>query len=121
MKKILAADDDLTLLEFYKALFSEAGFEIDTATDSAMAVQKYMDTKPDLLVLDVDMPAGGGKRAFTALRKLLQLGVPVIFVTGMPEKVQDFSLTEQKVSIFQKPVDGEALLAEVRRLLKLAP
>lgn len=67
------------------------------------------------------MPAGGGTRVFTAIRKLLQLGVPVIFVTGMPEKVQDFSLTEQKVSIFQKPVDGEALLAEVRRLLKLPP
>ena len=121
MKKILAADDDLTLLEFYKALFSDAGFEIETATDSAMAVQKYMDTKPDLLVLDVDMPAGGGKRVFSAIRRLLQLGVPVIFVTGMPEKVQDLPLTEQKVSIFQKPVDGEALLAEVRRLLKIAP
>jgi len=121
MKKILAADDDTTLLEFYKALFLDAGFEVETATDSASAMQKYMDTHPDLLVLDVDMPAGGGKRVFTTVRQILDLGVPVIFVTGLPEKVQDIPLSADKVSIFQKPVDGEALLTEVRRLLKIDP
>ena len=39
MIKILAADDDQGMLEFYKALFSEAGFEVATAPDGAAAME----------------------------------------------------------------------------------
>ncbi len=116
--KILAADDDPGMLEFYKALFSDAGFEVETAEDGVSAMEKCLDFKPDLLVLDVDMPAGGGERVFNVARRLLQLGIPVVFVTGLPEQVQLAALTHQAVSVFQKPVTAEALLAEVRRLLK---
>jgi len=119
MIKILAADDDQGMLEFYKALFSEAGFEVATAPDGAAAMERCLSFKPDLLVLDVDMPGGGGERTFVLARKILQLGVPVIFVTGLPERVQNFALFEEKVCILQKPVAAAALLAEVRRLLKL--
>ncbi|MCM2268251.1 MAG: response regulator [Elusimicrobiales bacterium] len=116
MLKILAADDDPAILEFYVSLFTDGGFEVQTAPDGASAMEKCLDFKPDLLVLDVDMPGGGGGRVFNLSRKILQLGLPVIFVTGLPEQVQHTALSEQKVSIFQKPVKGEALLAEARRL-----
>jgi two-component system alkaline phosphatase synthesis response regulator PhoP len=119
MKKILAADDDQGMLDLYKALFTDAGFEVDIAFDGVGVMDKCLDFKPDLLVLDVDMPGGGGERSFIMARKILQLGIPVIFVTGLPERVQNFALYEDKVSIFQKPVKGDALLAEVNRLLKL--
>lgn len=119
MAKILAADDDPGMLEFYKALLTEAGFETVTAPDGAAVMDKCLDFKPDLLVLDVDMPSGGGERAFVLVRKILQLGLPVVFVTGLPERVQNFALFEEHVSIFQKPVRADALLAEIRRLLKI--
>lgn len=119
MKKILAADDDKGMREFYRALLTEAGFEVETAEDGAAVMAKYLDFKPDLLLLDVDMPGGGGERPFVLARKILQTGVPVVFVTGLPERVQRFALSEEKVSIFRKPVDAEGLLAEIRRLLKL--
>lgn len=118
MAKILAADDDPGMLEFYNALLTEAGFEVATAPDGASVMTKCLDFRPDLLVLDVDMPAGGGERAFVLARKILQLGLPVIFVTGLPERVQNFALFEEQVSIFQKPVSADALLAEIGRLLK---
>ena len=116
MAKILAADDDHGMQEFYKGLFVDAGFEVETAADGASAMEKCLDFKPDLLVLDVDMPAGGGERVFNLTRLILQLGVPVIFVTGLPERVQLTALAHQVVSIFQKPVNAGALLAEARRL-----
>lgn len=119
MKRILAADDDPGMLELYKALFAEAGFQVDTCEDGASAMDKCLNFKPDLLVLDVDMPGGGGERAFVMARKILAMGIPVIFVTGLPERVQGFALFEDKVSIFQKPVNCEALLAETGRLLEL--
>jgi len=117
MAKILAADDDPAMLEYYKALFSEEGLEIETAVDGASALDKYLDTHPDLLILDVDMPNGGGERVFSVIRRILQLGKPVIFVTGLPEKVQGMALTYRWVSIFRKPAKGDELLGEVKRLL----
>jgi two-component system chemotaxis response regulator CheB len=117
MAKILAADDDAAMTDYYKALFSEAGFEVETAADGAAALDKYLDAHPDLLILDVDMPNGGGERLFSIIRRILQLGKPVIFVTGMPERVQNLALTYRWVSIFGKPVNGDALLGEVNRLL----
>jgi DNA-binding response OmpR family regulator len=117
MAKILAADDDMAMVDYYKALFSEAGFEVETAADGAAALDKYLEVHPDLLILDVDMPNGGGERLFNIIRRILQLGKPVIFVTGLPEKVQNLALTYRWVSIFRKPVKGEELLGEVKRLL----
>ena len=120
MPTILAADDDQAMITYYEALFFEAGFKIETALDGVSALDKCLDVHPDLLILDVDMPNGGGARLFNTIRRILQLGKPVIFVTGLPEKVQGLALTYQLVSIFQKPVKGEALLGEVRRLLAAA-
>lgn len=120
MVKILAADDDQLMTAYYTALFSEAGMEISTAEDGASALDKCLHFNPDLLILDVDMPNGGGPHVFTVIRRILQLGKPVIFVTGLPERVQKLPLTYQLVSIFEKPVNGDALLGEVRRLLVAA-
>jgi len=119
MKKILAADAAPGLLEFYKALFSEAGFEVETAPDGAIALDKYLHFKPDLLVLDVELPEIAGERFFWLVRKRLQAGLPAVFVTALPEKVRKSVLAEEKVSVLRKPVKGGELLAEVNRLLKL--
>jgi len=120
MPKILAADDDQLMVAYYTALFSEAGMEIETAEDGLTALDKCLSFKPDLLLLDVDMPYYSGERVFTVIRRILQLGKPVIFVTGLPEKVQTLALTYERVSVFGKPVVGEALLGEVKRMLAAA-
>lgn len=117
MVKILAADDDQIIAEYYSVLFSGAGWAVETADNGASALDKCLDFKPDLLVLDVNMPDGGGELVFNVLRRILQLGKPIIFVTGLPERVRSLPLTYQWVSVFPKPVNGEALLAEAKRLL----
>ena len=118
MAKILAVDDDLCLLELYKEIFSKAGFEIQTAEDAATAIQRYQEFKPDLLVLDVDMPAGGGRKVFDRLRNLFVVGTPIIFSTGKPESVEKLG-KNFNVSILKKPVNPEALINEVKKLLKI--
>jgi CheY-like chemotaxis protein len=109
MARILAVDDDLSILEIYKEIFAGAGFEIATAEDAVSAVTRYQDFKPDLLVLDVDMPAGGGQKVFDRLRNLFQTATPIIFSTGMPESV----------AVLKKPVNAGQLVAEAKRLLKI--
>ncbi|OIO05105.1 MAG: hypothetical protein AUJ51_00420 [Elusimicrobia bacterium CG1_02_56_21] len=117
MPKILAADDDQIIVSYYETLFSGAGWEVKTAEDGASALDKCLDFNPDLLVLDVDMPCGGGALVFSVIRRILQLGKPIIFVTGLPERVRGLALTYKGVSVFPKPVKGEMLLAEAKRLL----
>ncbi len=118
MAKILAVDDDLNILELYREIFSKAGFDIQTAEDAASAVMKYQDFKPDLLVLDVDMPAGGGQKVYDRLRNLFQTDTPIIFSTGMPENVQNLE-KNLNVSVLKKPVHPEQLIAEAKKLLKI--
>ena len=118
MAKILAIDDDLCILELYKEIFSKAGFQIQTAEDASSAVMRYQDFKPDLLVLDVDIPAGGGQKVFDRLRNLLMVGTPIIFSTGVPERVENLG-KNFNVSILKKPVNPEALIKEAKKLLKM--
>lgn len=117
MKKILAADDDQGLLALYQAIFSGAGYEVLLAPDGDKAMELFLSEAPDLLVLDVDMPGGGGGRVFSITRRILATGVPVIFVTGHSERVLDSALLHDKVVILPKPLDERELLAQTRRLL----
>lgn len=108
--KVLAVDDDERMCLFYEALFLDAGYEVRTAADAAAALDLYHEFGPDFLVLDAEIPAGGGEKVFETLRKVLLTGTPVIFVTGLPDRVSYFALTGQDVRIFRKPVGGEELL-----------
>ncbi len=116
MAKILAVDDDLCILELYKEIFSKAGFEIETAEDASAAMMKFQTVKPDLLVLDVDMPAGGGQKVFDRLRNLLLASTPIIFSTGSPERVSGLA-RNFNVVILKKPVNPELLIDTARKLL----
>lgn len=111
MKKILAVDDDKTMTELYAAIFSDSGYEVVTAIDSNAGIARLSEFKPDLLILDAEMPGGGGERIFRLVRAAPGKPVPVIFVTGKPERVIDFALRQTKVRIFSKPVSNDALLA----------
>ncbi|HBB67409.1 MAG: hypothetical protein A2081_01175 [Elusimicrobia bacterium GWC2_61_19] len=116
MLKILAVDDDLYILELYKALFLGEGFLVETAEDTLGALVKYHEFKPDLMILDVDMPAGGGQKVFERLRNVFESRIPVIFSTGLPESVAHLAKSAS-VAILKKPVMNEKLLSEVKRLL----
>ena len=117
MSKILAVDDDLFILELYKTILTEAGYEVETAEDAMSSVTKFQEFKPDLLILDVEMPAGGGEKVFDRLRNLFMVTIPIIFSTGIPESVECYA-GQDNVTILKKPVNKETLLNEIKRLLK---
>lgn len=116
MALILAVDDDVAMTDFYRALFEEAGYTVKTAPDATSALILLRQISPDLIVLDAEMPAGGGEKVFEIARDVLGRGVPVIFVTGMPERVSRFALTKTKVRVFSKPVKADELLSTVAEM-----
>ncbi|MDO8806601.1 MAG: response regulator [Elusimicrobiota bacterium] len=117
LARILAVDDESVMTDFYTELLSDAGYEVKTAPDATAAMELYYDFKPDLIVLDAEMPGGGGERVFRIARTVLGSEVPVIFVTGLPERVMDFALTHSNVRVYKKTVKNEELLAAIKEML----
>jgi len=82
-KTVLIADDDRAHLEMLALRFKSVGFRVLTAVDGLEALMTVMRESPDLLVLDIDMPASDG---FSVAERLLRdtriRPIPVIFCTG---------------------------------------
>jgi len=116
--KILVVDDDFSILQLYTEILSKEGFEMQIAEDAIGAVTKFQDFKPDLVILDVDMPAGGGKKVFERLRIQFASPTPILFSTGSPESVANLA-RNMNVSILKKPLTREILVSTVKKLLKI--
>ncbi|MDO8804738.1 MAG: response regulator [Elusimicrobiota bacterium] len=117
--KILVVDDDISILQLYTEILSKIGFEIQTAEDAIGAVTKYQSFKPDLIILDVDMPAGGGRKVFERLRLQLASSTPILFSTGSPESVASLA-KNINVTVLKKPLTRELLISAVKKLLQMA-
>ena len=82
--KILAVDDEPDQLEMVGLLLQEEGFAIETATNGAEALEIIYRSKPDLILMDVAMPAMNGFAACEALRKdPTTAAIPVLILTGL--------------------------------------
>ena len=118
-RKVLAVDDDPTILELYTEILSKAGFEVQTAEDTVSAVTKFQESKPDIILLDVEMPAGGGRKVFERLRLQLADPTPVLFATAVPASVSDLE-KNLNVLVIKKPVTPGVLVGAVKDLLKIS-
>lgn len=68
-KKILFADDDLDFLEATQLMLLDKGFDVETASDGVMAVEKYREIMPDITFMDIKMPEIDGYEAFSRIIK----------------------------------------------------
>ncbi|HBE88793.1 MAG TPA: hypothetical protein DDW67_06595 [Elusimicrobia bacterium] len=117
MKKILAVEDDLSTQKYYRELFSAEGYEVTLAGDATGGVMQFRAVRPDLVILDAEMPGGGGERVFEMIREIMESGVPVLFVTGMPGRVEKFTETYANVGVLAKPADSDVLLARAAEMI----
>ena len=117
---VLIADDDSNMLNALRLRLQEDDFEVVTAKDSYNALAKAVERVPDLLILDVNMPAGDGFSVQERLQKLDALReVPVIYVTGdKSQRLDDVAEQHGAVTLFHKPFDSERLIATIRQVLK---
>lgn len=82
--QVLIVDDELSLRIFLRTLFQTGGHEAVVARNGQEGMLRARERRPDLIVLDVMMPGGGGLEMYRALRKDDGLaGVPVIMLSGV--------------------------------------
>src|SRR5262245_3775650 len=84
-KKVLAVDDDPSIGNFVKVKLEKTGrFEVTATTDGRGAVLKAKELRPDLILLDIDMPAIGGNELAAALQKEPSTaGIPILFLSSL--------------------------------------
>ena len=81
--KVMIVEDDNDICEMYAMAFMKKGFTVYTAPDGKIAIQKFSNKKPDILLLDILMPNVDGYQVLAEVRKDLKKYVPVIMLTNL--------------------------------------
>ncbi|MCX5792976.1 MAG: response regulator [Elusimicrobia bacterium] len=115
--KILAVDDETNILEYYSALLTKTGYIVETAAEATAAIILFKEAPADLLLLDVALPSGGGKQVLDIVSGLIKEKIPVVFVTGLPEKIIPWVSGMPNVRVLKKPVDSKELLSVIAGFL----
>jgi two-component system response regulator MprA len=115
---LLVAEDDRAVRDAVERALALEGYDVITSRDGAEALQRVLNDKPDLVVLDVMMPIVDG---FETCRRLRASGnqVPVLMLTARTE-VSDRveGLDAGADDYLAKPFALEELLARIRALLR---
>ena len=116
-RRVLIVDDDKNLSRLSGMILENSGkYEVMIVNESARALPAALQFKPDVMLLDVDMPgkSGGDLASEAALDPRLR-GIPVLFLTGLvsPEEAGARPLESGGMKFLSKPVDPALLLATV--------
>ncbi|MCL5037364.1 MAG: response regulator [Chloroflexi bacterium] len=119
-KKILIADDDTNIVKLLAARLKANNYDVIAAFDGAQTLRMAHEAKPDLIILDIRMPAGSGISTYEKLIMSSNTAlIPVIFITAYANEEIRHKVTELGAEGFiTKPFDADELLGMVRHALK---
>ncbi len=124
-RRILVADDDVSIREILSVQLVRLGYEVVCAADGVEAVSVYEAEKPDLVLLDVMMPrldGLGACRRIRALEEKTKRRVPILFLTARDSTHDKTSAALSGGDEFvAKPVSLEDLRDRVEAALKRRP
>lgn len=119
MKRVLIAEDDPDIADVLRlALAERLDVETDIVANGALVMDWITERRPDLVILDVELPGLNGLDVFDLLRSDTHWqGVPVLFLTGLPERAQTANAPIGVHEILAKPFDIDDLIARADRLM----
>jgi DNA-binding response OmpR family regulator len=118
--KILVVDDDLELLTLIAFALRQAGYLVIEASDGPSALASIENERPDLVVLDYNMPRMNGLEVLRRIRSETT-GIPVMMLTvRSDEETQVEALDHGADDYLTKPFSPRTLLARIRALLRRA-
>lgn len=119
MAKVLIIDDELETLEIHKA-YLKAEHTVYTFQSGAEALDQIMKIKPDIILLDIEMPFMNGFQVLEWLRERKECAqIPVVGVTGQRDRATALSfIGKGGVGYLMKPVEKNLMLERVREILR---
>jgi len=110
---ILIVDDDAALVNAATLQLSGRGYEVSPAGDGVLGLRRAFERRPDLILLNLILPAGSGEDLVANLRKAPATeGVPVFIMSGLlpARKLEDKARELGVQGFISKPVEPEDLL-----------
>ena len=118
-KKIFIADDESGFVSTLTSRLEFEGFEITTTPDGKAALELIPIEKPDLILLDIMMPAVNGYQVCRELKENPETSsIPILMLTAKSQESDKFWGKEAGADAYvTKPFDMDELIAEMRALL----
>jgi two-component system KDP operon response regulator KdpE len=118
--RILIVDDQPQIRRIMRTTLIAAGYEVDDARTGVEALEKVRDFRPDLVLLDINMPGMGGISTCKAIRSDTTIGIIMLTVRDSEaDKVQ--ALDAGADDFVTKPFSTPELLARIRAALRRVP
>src|SRR5690349_9414741 len=115
-KKVLVVEDHEGIRRMMRLVLGFRGYEVLEAQDGREAVEKAIEEKPDLILMDIGMPIMDGIDATQDIRSHAELaGVPIVALTAYGDFYTDKALAAGCNDVVHKPVDFEHLEPLVER------
>ena len=118
-KKILIVDDSQQIVQLLSLWLKTSNFDVISAYDGYQCVQVAKDELPDLILLDIKMPLGGGIGAFQILKGMTDTSmIPVIFITAFPStEVKRLVMELGADDLISKPFNSDELIEKINTAL----
>ena len=116
--RVLVIDDSVTVRKVASRLLTREGYDVDAAKDGIEAMAKLAEDKPDIVLLDIEMPNIDGFEVANSMRNDPQLqGIPIIMITSRTgEKHRNRALSIGVNEYIGKPFQEGPLLDAIQRL-----
>jgi len=88
MKKILLVDDEESIQMVYREEFEDDGYQVISALDGVAGLEKFKEEKPDIVILDIQMPGMNGVEVLRQMKNI-DASVPVILSSAYQEFKRD--------------------------------
>ena len=118
--KVLIVEDDDDLRHGLTRRLQNSGYEIVQATDGVAAISVARHERPDVVLLDLGLPAGDGLVVLERYANLPDLStIPVVVLTGRDPRIAEPATRKFHVAAFlQKPADNKDLVEAIERALR---
>lgn len=118
--RILVVDDEPQIRRIMRTTLTGVGYEVDDAKTGEEGLQKLRDFRPDLVLLDINMPGMGGLAACRAIRA--DTGAAIIMLTVRNAEADKVNALDAGADDFvAKPFSTPELLARIRAALRRLP
>lgn len=119
MKSVLLVDDDNTILLGAGVRLKSMGYTVYTAKDAVSAVSVGVKNRPDVVVLDVSLPAGDGFLVADRLQRLVaSAATPIIFITASANPtLRERAAKLGATAFLTKPFDATTLADAIESAL----
>jgi len=118
-KKILIVEDDQDLLRPLTIRLKASNYDTISAEDAVSAIHKAVNEKPDVILLDLGLPAGNGFTVMERLKGIESVALtPVIVITARSSQLdQRRAFQAGAKAFFTKPFENDELLSAIREVL----